>query len=115
LLNETFKTTIYSKVRECTQKKALVGYRDAWLKLFGDVECDETFIVDVYVDIAPRHRVFVQDISPFLTAESNGVSPGLFEWTELDQPETIAEFRTLSEDSSIRRPKNYDIRFPVEL
>ncbi len=60
MLNETFKSTIYSKVLECVQKKAIVGYKDAWLTLFGaDVPCDVTFIADVYVDIAPRHRVFV--------------------------------------------------------
>jgi hypothetical protein len=114
LLSEPLKATIYGKVLECIQKKAMVGYKDAWAGLYGlETPCDVTFVVDVYVDIAPRHRVFVQDVSPLLPA--HGVSPGLFEWAELEQPITIAEFRTLSEDSAIRRPKNYDIRFPVEI
>lgn len=111
---ESLKTKIYSKVLECIKQKAIVGYKDAWAGLYGlETPCDDNFVLDVYVDIAPRHRVFVQDVSPLLPTHE--VSPGLFEWEELEQQITIAEFRTLSEDSAIRRPKNYDIRFPVEI
>jgi hypothetical protein len=110
-LTDALKSTIYKNIQDVIKKKVTQAYHEAWQCLFQDTDFDDTFVLDLYVDIAPRHRVFVQDISPYMPATASL----LFEWDELEQPIDMAEFRTLSEDSCIRRPKNYDIRFPIEL
>ena len=111
LLNEALKATIFGKVNDFIATKGLPGYRAAWLELYVQ-PCDETFVFDLYVDIAPKHRVFLQDVSPWIEQTSSS----LFEWDELNVDSVNEpEFRTLSADSTMRRPKNYDIRFPVEL
>ena len=65
-------------------------------------------------------------MSPFLPAEGTsdfGVSACLFEWSELLQAskdaseqgkDFIADFRTLSPDSSMRRAQDHKVMFPQE-
>lgn len=111
LLDEGFKTTIYSKVTDSLTKRVLPSLKEAWTNTFSEGS-GPNVVIDVYVDIAPKHRVFVQDISPFHSA----ISSCLFDWNEITHSKHgEPEFRTLSSDSAIRRPKNYDLRFPMEL
>lgn len=59
----------------------------------------KTYILDVYIDIAPRHKAWVQDISPLLPEFMQDNE--LFNFDEVQQlkMDDEAEFRTLSEDS----------------
>ena len=41
-------------------------------------------IIDVYIDIAPRYKAWVQDVSPFLPG-SQRLENALFQWDEVMQ------------------------------
>ena len=65
----------------------------------------ESFILDVYIDIAPRHKAWVQDISPYIPYVDK-LANALLDWEELTALEQqaaqskaegkdfVAEFRT---------------------
>ena len=42
----------------------------------------QTFLMDVYIDIAPRHRAWVQDFSPYLPG-CERLENALFPWDEV--------------------------------
>lgn len=44
----------------------------------------QTFLMDVYIDIAPRHRAWVQDFSPYLPG-CERLENALFPWDEVTE------------------------------
>ena len=46
----------------------------------------DSFILDVYIDIAPRHKVWVQDISPYIPHVER-LSSELLHWEEIEELE----------------------------
>lgn len=91
--DEEFKGLVFGKVKQ------LVGK-------VGEALEFNSYILDVYIDIAPKHKAWVQDITP-LTAEFFGDS-SLFSIEEVTQPVEECEFRTLGEDSALRPQKAHD-------
>lgn len=61
-----------------------------------------TYILDVYIDIAPRHKAWVQDITPLTASFMN--DSNFFTLEEVISS-SDAEFRTLSQDSVVRPMK----------
>ena len=43
-----------------------------------------SFLLDVYIDIAPRYKVWVQDLSPFLQG-CQKLENALFTWDEISE------------------------------
>ena len=73
--------------------------------------------MDVYIDIAPRHKAWVQDISPLLPEFMQDSQ--LFQFDEVSQlaqssTSEQAEFRSLSEDSVLRPMANSENCYPLE-
>jgi hypothetical protein len=87
LQGEELKATIFAQIKDVIANKVVPAYKEAWTDLLGEeVETDLSLVVDFYIDIAPRHRAWVQDLSPFLPSEGDGdsaVSGCLFEWSEI--------------------------------
>jgi hypothetical protein len=73
----------------------------------------DSFIADVYIDIAPRHKAWLQDLSPYL-ADCARLESALLPWEELAATDQT-EFRTLDKDSQLRSKKKFASQFPVEL
>ena len=89
----------------------------------------QTFLMDVYIDIAPRHRAWVQDFSPYLPG-CERLENALFPWDEVTETQlarqqqeeaaneleqNVVEIRTADSASSLRPKKDYGVRFPMEL
>ena len=82
----------------------------------------DTCILDVYIDIAPRYKAWLQDVSPFIPG-SDRLENQLFTWAELAElgdsasldEEQVVEIRTADSASQLRPKKDYANRFPVEL
>ena len=79
--------------------------------------------MDVYIDIAPRYKAWLQDVSPYLQG-SQRLESALLTWDELSQLEVqrkeqgeafVPEFRTADQGSNLRQKKDYASRFPVEI
>ena len=49
-----------------------------------------TFLLDVYIDIAPRHRAWVQDFAPYMPG-SHRLENALFPWDEVSAATLEAE------------------------
>ena len=87
-------------------------------RLRTELPAFDSYAVDVYIDLPPKHKAWVQDINS-LTKEFHDSQ--LFSFDELSsEAEAVdatlpAEFRTLSEDSQLRPAKHADNQFPVEL
>jgi len=80
-----------------------------------------SFILDVYIDIAPRHKAWVQDISPYLPG-CDRLENALFPWDEVEarsdeaaQEGYIIEIRTADRESQLRPRKDFATRFPMEM
>jgi hypothetical protein len=72
------------------------------------------FILDIYIDIAPRHKAWAQDVTPLCKVflkDSN-----LYSLEEIIESEIQdVEFRTLDKDSALRPQKHTENRFPIEI
>jgi len=69
-----------------------------------DPPSTQNFVMDVYIDIAPNHKPYVQDISPYLPHCAR-VSGLLFDWDyleALDAESCEPEFRTLDSETGVQ-------------
>ncbi len=72
------------------------------------------FILDIYIDIAPRHKAWAQDVTPLCKVfmkDSNLYSLEEIIGTKIKD----VEFRTLDKDSALRPHKYAENRFPIEI
>ena len=71
LTDQTLLNTIYERI------KVLVP------KVVSALAPINSFLLDVYIDIAPRYKAWVQDISPYLPG-SERLENALFPWDEVE-------------------------------
>ena len=110
LSSQQLLETIYERIKTLVDTKVV--------KALAPLSC---FILDVYIDIAPRHKAWVQDISPYLPG-CNRLKNELFPWEDVEAISEEAtnkdyevEIRTADRDSQLRLRKDFATRFPMEL
>ena len=73
--------------------------------------CEEMrdYVLDVYVDIAPRYKVWLIDINPWIPGCTDSL---LFEWENLDSLQEF-EFRIVTDQKNIKPVDTHGYKVPI--